>query len=154
MLNYRCRNAVDSHYSFGEHYSKSGEEAMDNVTNVLIADNSQEFCAGLTAALQRAGGFHVVATANDGEKAIALVNQFKPQVLVLDLMLAKQDGISVLKAISGMDRKPATLATSRFVTDYVANAKTCLTFLNGNNHCNKTSSKTFFGVNNSYISCL
>lgn len=43
-------------------------------------------------------------------------------MLVLDLMLAKQDGLSVLKAISGMDRKPVTLATSRFVTDYVANA--------------------------------
>ena len=95
---------------------------MDNVTNVLIADNSQEFCAGLTAALQRTGGFHVMATANDGEKAIALVKELRPQVLVLDLMLAKQDGISVLKAISGLDRKPATLATSRFVTDYVASA--------------------------------
>ena len=37
-------------------------------------------------------------------------------------MLSKQDGISVLKAIAGMDHRPATLATSGFVTDYVAAA--------------------------------
>ena len=37
-------------------------------------------------------------------------------------MLAKQDGLSVLKAIAGMEHKPVTLATSRFVTDYVASA--------------------------------
>ena len=36
--------------------------------------------------------------------------------------MAKQDGLSVLKAISAMDRKPVVLATSRFVTDYVASA--------------------------------
>jgi len=95
---------------------------MDNVTNVIIADNSEEFCATLTAALQRAGGFHVVATANDGERAIRLVTERKPDVLILDLMLTKQDGLSVLKAIASMERRPVTLATSRFITDYVASA--------------------------------
>ena len=57
-----------------------------------------------------------------GEQAIRLIGDRKPDVLVLDLMLSKQDGISVLKAISGMERRPATLATSGFVTDYVAAA--------------------------------
>ncbi len=95
---------------------------MDNVTNVIIADNSEEFCTNLTAALQRAGGFHVMGTANDGEQAIRMVTERKPSILVLDLMLAKQDGLSVLKAISAMERRPVTLATSRFVTDYVASA--------------------------------
>ena len=51
-----------------------------------------------------------------------MVTERKPDVLVLDLMLAKQDGLSVLKAIASMERKPVTLATSRFVTDYVASA--------------------------------
>ena len=95
---------------------------MEHLTTVLIADSSEEFCAGLTAALQRADGFQVVGTASDGEQAIRLIGDRKPDVLVLDLMLSKQDGISVLKAISGMERRPATLATSGFVTDYVAAA--------------------------------
>ena len=95
---------------------------MDNCTTILIADNSEEFCAGLSAALGRTEGFRVLGTATDGEQAITMVTQRKPDILVLDLMLSKQDGLSVLKAISSMDRRPVTLATSRFVTDYVASA--------------------------------
>lgn len=95
---------------------------MDNQKSVIIADNSEEFCSGLTSALQQAEGFQVVATANDGEQTIRLVNERKPQILVLDLMLAKKDGISVLKAIQSVEKRPIVLATSGFITDYVASA--------------------------------
>ena len=95
---------------------------MDNRITVMIADNTEEFCMALTAALQHSEGFQVLCTARDGEQAIKLVKEHKPDILVLDLMLSKQDGLSVLKAISNMERKPVTLATSRFVTDYVASA--------------------------------
>ena len=95
---------------------------MDHYTTVLIADSSEEFCSSLSNTLQRVGGFQIVGTAGDGEQAIRMTLDKKPEILVLDLMLSKQDGISVLKAIDRMDRKPATLATSGFVTEYVANA--------------------------------
>jgi len=95
---------------------------MEHATTVFIADSAEEFCTGLTAALQRAGGFHVVGTAFDGEQAIRMVEEKKPDVLVLDLMLPKKDGISVLKAIADMDRRPVILATSAFVSTYVSAA--------------------------------
>jgi len=95
---------------------------MDHLTTVFIADGTEEFCGALSAALQQSGGFQVVGTANDGEQAIRQILQLKPNVLVLDLMLSKQDGLSVLKAISAMERRPITLATSGFITDYVASA--------------------------------
>ena len=95
---------------------------MDNQTSIVIADNAEEFCATLSGALQRTGGFQILGIAGDGEQAIRMVTERKPDILVLDLMLPKQDGLSVLKAISALDRKPAVLATSRFVTDYVASA--------------------------------
>ena len=95
---------------------------MENCKTVVIADNSEEFCASLSAALKRAEGFQVVGTANDGEQAIRTVSERKPDVLVLDLMLSKQDGLSVLKAISGMERRPIVFATSGFITDFVASA--------------------------------
>ena len=94
---------------------------MDHCTNVLIADSAEEFCNTLSASLQRAGGFQICGTASDGEQAIRQIMEKKPDILVLDLMLSKQDGISVLKAIASMDRRPITLATSGFVTEYVAN---------------------------------
>ena len=93
---------------------------MDKLTTVLIAESAEEFSANLAASLKRSGGFQVLGTATDGEQAIRMITERKPDILILDLMLPKQDGISVLKAISTMERKPVTLATSRFVTDYVA----------------------------------
>ncbi len=95
---------------------------MDNHTCVIIADNSEEFISSLTAALHQTDRFRVLDTASDGERAIALVSEHKPDILVLDMMLAKKDGISVLKAISTLEHKPTVLATSGFITDYVASA--------------------------------
>ncbi len=95
---------------------------MEHTTTVFIADSAEDFCAGLSSALQRADGFQVVGTAADGEQAIRLILERRPDVLVLDLMLPKKDGIGVLKAIAGMDRKPITLATSAFMTEYVSSS--------------------------------
>ena len=94
---------------------------MDHLTTVFIADSAEDFCTSLSTVLQRAGGFQIVGTANDGEQAIRQIAERKPDILVLDLMLSKQDGISVLKALNSMDRRPVTLATSGFLTEYVAN---------------------------------
>ena len=51
-----------------------------------------------------------------------MIEEKKPDILVLDLMLAKKDGISVLKSIANMEHKPITLATSAFLTEYVSTA--------------------------------
>ena len=93
---------------------------MDHLSTIFIADNTEEFCAHLSNALQHAEGFRVVGTANDGETALRRIMELKPQILVLDLMLSKRDGISILKALSTSDYHPAILVTSGFVTDYVA----------------------------------
>ena len=95
---------------------------MEHALTVLIADSAEDFCASLAAALQHTDGFQVIGTAADGEQAIRMILERKPDVLVLDLMLAKQDGISVLKAVNAMDHKPITLATSGFITEYVSTA--------------------------------
>jgi len=95
---------------------------MDKRTTVFIADSAEEFCGALSKALQRSEGFQILGTANDGEQAIRMVTERRPDVLVLDMMLAKRDGIAVLRAISALDKRPVVLATSGFITDYVASA--------------------------------
>ena len=99
---------------------------MEHTSTVFIADSSEDFCSGLTTVLSHAEGFHVVGTANDGESAIRMIQEKKPELLVLDLMLSKKDGLSVLKALTGTDYKPITLATSAFVTEYVSTAAASL----------------------------
>ena len=95
---------------------------MDKRTSILIADNSEEFCVSLSAALQRTERFAIVGTACDGEQVIKLLEERKPDILVLDLMLAKKDGLSILKSMAAWERRPAVVATSGFMTDYVASA--------------------------------
>ena len=56
---------------------------MEHTTTVLIADSSEEFSSALAAALQRSEGFQVVATASDGEQALRLIGERKPDVLGL-----------------------------------------------------------------------
>ncbi len=99
---------------------------MDKRTTVFIADSAEEFCAALSSALNHAEGFQVIGTAGDGEQAVRLIQEKQPDILVLDLMLSKRDGISVLKTVGTMEKKPITLATSGFVTDYVASAAASL----------------------------
>ena len=95
---------------------------MEQTATVFIADSAEEFCTGLCTALQRTEGFQVVGTAADGEQTIRMVMARQPDILVLDLMLSKQDGISVLRSISAMDHPPKVLATSVFMTEYISSA--------------------------------
>ena len=99
---------------------------MDKRTSVLIADNSEEFCAALCSQLQRCDRFQIIGVANDGEQATRILEERHPDVLVLDLMLSKKDGLSILKNLTAGDYRPAILATSGFVTDYVASAAASL----------------------------
>ena len=95
---------------------------MDNRPTVLITDNSEEFCTTLTAVLQKTNNFQVIGSTTDGEQALRMISQHKPEILVLDLMLPKRDGLSILKALSSAERKPSVLATSGFVTEFVGAA--------------------------------
>ena len=93
---------------------------MDNRTTVFIADSAEEFCGLLSAALHRAEGFQVIGTVSDGEQATRMIMDKKPDMVVLDMMMPGKDGLGILKALSGIEKKPIILATSVFVSDYVA----------------------------------
>lgn len=86
---------------------------------VLIADNSEDFCHHLMQSLKKHDALEIVGIVHDGEKTIHMMKQLKPDILVLDLLLAKRDGIDVLKEIYSMDNRPVVVATSGFITDYV-----------------------------------
>ena len=69
---------------------------MDNCIKILIADADEGFTSDLACYLKTASSFDVVGAANDGEKAVRLLRTTQPNVLILDLLLPKLDGLSVL----------------------------------------------------------
>lgn len=87
---------------------------------VLIADNSEAFCSQLVQSLKKYDVVEVIGTAYDGEQTLRMVKEKKPDMLVLDLLLPKLDGIGVLKEIYSIGNRPIVIATSGFITDYVA----------------------------------
>ena len=99
---------------------------MENQMKVLIADGSEDFCSHLSAALERDRGYQVAGTALDGVRAVSLLRELQPDVLVLDMALPKLDGMSVLKAADSLEKKPVTLVTSSFITEYVTLMTTSL----------------------------
>ena len=94
---------------------------MENRVKILIADGNDEFCGHLKKALEEAGGYEVVGIAADGEQALALLAAQQPDVLVLDLLLSKADGIAILKQAHAMTKQPIALVLSGFMTEYISN---------------------------------
>lgn len=83
---------------------------------MLIADGTEEFRIALADMLR---GVYQVRTCGSGDQAQALIHSFKPEVMVLDLMLPGLDGISLLQWAIDTGCRPIVLATTRFTSDYV-----------------------------------
>lgn len=88
---------------------------MDKL-KLLIADGTEDFRLALADALRST--YHI-RQCGDGNQARELLRSFKPDVLVLDMMLPGYDGISLLQWAVSMDIRPMVLTTSRFYNDYV-----------------------------------
>ncbi|TME23108.1 MAG: response regulator transcription factor, partial [Chloroflexi bacterium] len=66
---------------------------------VLVVDDERSIVDFLKLGLQYEG--FEVQTAPDGQVALRLISEFKPHVVVLDVMMPKLDGLKVAEAIRG-----------------------------------------------------
>jgi DNA-binding NarL/FixJ family response regulator len=80
---------------------------------VLIADDSRDIRALLRMRLERDDRFTVVGEASDGAQAIEMVEELKPDVVVLDLGMPVMDGLEALPLIQKVhpDVKVAVLSS-------------------------------------------
>jgi two-component system, NarL family, response regulator NreC len=69
------------------------------MTSVLIADDHAIVRAGLRTLIGAEAGLELVGEAASGYEAIAMVEKFRPDVLVLDLSMPDLDGISVTRKV-------------------------------------------------------
>ena len=70
---------------------------MSEAPLVLCADDDRDILALLALRLERAG--YRVAQAVDGEQALTLARELRPNVLVLDVMMPRMTGTEVLAAL-------------------------------------------------------
>ena len=69
-------------------------------TRVLIADDHPLIRSGLRSLLARESEFEVVGEAADGYQALELVEQLKPDIVMLDVSMPRLNGIDVARKIS------------------------------------------------------
>ena len=91
---------------------------MENTKKVLIADSSEEFMAILSEAIDKDEALTVVGRTGDGQEAIRLAEELGPDVLVMDLVLGRMDGLDVLDGLSKLPIR--TLVLSGFARGGIA----------------------------------
>jgi len=73
---------------------------MEERISVLIADDNKVFADGVKEFLRTKAEFGAIYVAYDGEEAYQMIMDEKPDLVLLDIIMPKRDGISVLKKIS------------------------------------------------------
>lgn len=72
----------------------------DSKISVLIADDNKEFCNILNDYLLNQRDIVVVGIANDGLEALELIEEKKPDLVVLDIIMPHLDGLGVLEKLN------------------------------------------------------
>lgn len=84
---------------------------------VILADDHAVVRAGIRQFLEQAGGIEVIAEAGDGQEAITLIEQQKPDVAVLDIQMPKKSGIEVVRWARGLHLRVGLLVLTAYDDD-------------------------------------
>ena len=81
------------------------------MTRILVVDDEKIIAKGLKFSLEKEG--FEVSVAYDGEEALQLFYEQKPELVVLDLMLPIVDGFEVCRRLRKTDDTPIIMLTAR-----------------------------------------
>ena len=86
---------------------------------VLIADPNREFQQMMTALLSKERDMEAADVASDGLEALAKVKTLRPDVVLLDLVQPRLDGLGVLRRLAAQENAPPVLVLTGFVNSHV-----------------------------------
>jgi len=88
--------------------------------NVLLADDQTLVRQGIKSLLALTPDIRVVAEAEDGEVALALITTTQFDVLLLDVRMPKKTGLDVLQVLKTRSQSPPAILLTTFDDDAVA----------------------------------
>lgn len=95
---------------------------MSETYRIVIADDEAIICMDLKEILEEAG-HEVVGICADGVRALELVKEEKPDLVILDVQMPKLDGLQAAKLIAHDDLAPVVLLTAYSDAETVEKAK-------------------------------
>jgi len=95
-----------------------------NKIKVLIADDHPAFREGLSQLLRKQEDLEVIAEASDGQQAIELAKDLKPDVVLIDIAMPGINGIETAKQIKGICPQTAIVMLTAY--DYQSYILACL----------------------------
>jgi two-component system, NarL family, response regulator LiaR len=81
---------------------------------ILLADDHTVVRSGLSAVLSMQDDFKIVAEAGDGEEAVRLCESLQPDVVLMDLLMPRMDGVTATRAIKERWPKIQIIALTSF----------------------------------------
>ena len=90
---------------------------METKIRIMVADASEDYTSLLGQALTAENDFELVGTATDGADALHLLLDTKPDVILLDLVLPKMDGLALLKRMGELGLHTIPIVVSAFYNE-------------------------------------
>lgn len=93
---------------------------------VLLAEDHLMVRAGIRALLEKAGDIHVMGEASNGQEAIEMTQELKPDVLIMDIMMPRLNGIQAAENIRHLKLSTNILLLSMYADEgFVHQALQC-----------------------------
>ena len=92
---------------------------MENRIRVLTADGNEDFRCALEETITRQEDMEYIGGAEDGPRALELCREGNVDVLVMELILPRLDGLGLLRRLQELEQMPTVLVVTGFVTAQV-----------------------------------
>ena len=79
---------------------------MEAKRKILVADAGEEYRKTLIELLSTESDLQIVGQTGDGEELLHLIREQKPDLVVMDVILARMDGVEVLETLEQQPRAP------------------------------------------------
>lgn len=85
---------------------------MTENIKIIIADDNKNFSENLEQFLESNEDMTVVGMTNNGIDVLKMVEELEPDILILDLILPRLDGLGVLNQLNGMTSRPKVIIST------------------------------------------
>lgn len=92
---------------------------MNSKLKVLVADPSEEFRKVVFENLAPEEDMEIVGAASDGIEALTLTAELQPDVLLIDIVMPKLDGIGVIQKLPETGASPVVIVISAFYNEQI-----------------------------------